>query len=91
MRKFLKFTFLFFTIVLAVVSCKKDNTDTINPYDEQGLVLINKVSEQCETYVEVYLQQYFSQNTNANINELINNVKSIAEVEEASPNDDVPS
>jgi len=41
MEKFLKFTFLFLTIVLAIVSCKKDNTDTINPYDEQGLVLIN--------------------------------------------------
>ena len=85
-----KFLFLFISIAI-LFSCSKDNDSDLysydDPYGEQGIALINKVSNQCGDYIESYLQQYFSQNTDADIKDLVYKINHIDGVEEASPND----
>ena len=82
---------LVFALFFIYGCSKEDNPDknnTDDPYNEQGLVLINKVSEQCGNYIESYLDQYFSQSGNADIKDLVKKINNIDEVEEASTNDD---
>ncbi|MDR2147737.1 MAG: hypothetical protein LBE91_14885 [Tannerella sp.] len=86
-----KLLFLFISITISF-SCNKENgdnnTEPIEPYGEQGLVLIEKIAEECERYVNTYLDQYLTQSNNVNINDLIHKIKVIEEVDEVSTNDD---